>query len=62
MKLNAACFIGHREINETKELKVKVLSIIENLIAKKIILLQIEKVAQKSPWNMQKDAKKQSTA
>lgn len=37
MKLNAACFIGHREINETEELKVKVLSIIENLIVKENI-------------------------
>ena len=29
---NACCFIGHREINETEELKSKILGVIENLI------------------------------
>ena len=32
MNSKTACFIGHREINETEELKVKILDIIENLI------------------------------
>ncbi len=37
MKMNTACFIGHREINETEELKSKLCEIIEALIAQKQI-------------------------
>ena len=32
---NTACFIGHREINETEELKLKLAAIIEKLIVEK---------------------------
>lgn len=32
MKENTCCFIGHREINETEELKSKLVEIIEKLI------------------------------
>ena len=32
MKENVCCFIGHRTINETEELKTRLLGIIENLI------------------------------
>ncbi len=32
MKRNACCFFGHRTINETEELKEKILEIIEKLI------------------------------
>ena len=32
---NTACFIGHREINETEELKLKLASIVEKLIVEK---------------------------
>ena len=32
MKENVCCFIGHRTINETEELKSRLLGIIENLI------------------------------
>jgi uncharacterized phage-like protein YoqJ len=32
MKLNTCCFIGHRIINETEELKLKLYEIIEKLI------------------------------
>lgn len=35
MSNNTCCFIGHREINETEELKEKLLKIIENLIINK---------------------------
>ena len=35
MQENTCCFIGHREINETEELKEKLLKIIENLIINK---------------------------
>ena len=33
MKEKTCCFIGHREINETEQLKSKLIDIIENLIA-----------------------------
>lgn len=33
--MNIACFIGHREINETEELKLKLYEIIEKLIVNK---------------------------
>ena len=33
MKRNICCFFGHRTINETKELKAKLIEIIEKLIA-----------------------------
>ena len=32
MKTHTACFIGHRTINETEELKSKIIEIIEKLI------------------------------
>ncbi len=32
MRLNTCCFFGHREINETEELKSKLIEIIEKLI------------------------------
>lgn len=35
MHRNTCCFFGHRTINETEELKTKLLEIIEELIAKK---------------------------
>ncbi len=35
MKRNTCCFFGHRTINETEELKVKLIEIIENLIVDK---------------------------
>lgn len=35
MKENICCFFGHRTINETEELKSKLLGIIENLIVEK---------------------------
>ncbi len=35
MKENTCCFFGHRTINETKELKSKLVEIIEKLIADK---------------------------
>lgn len=35
MKMKIACFIGHREINETEELKSKLCEIIEKLIVEK---------------------------
>lgn len=36
-KARSCCFLGHREINETKELKLHLYSIIENLILKEKI-------------------------
>ncbi len=35
MEINTCCFIGHRSINETEELKSKLNEIIENLIVEK---------------------------
>ena len=35
MSKNACCFIGHREIKETEELKLKLIEIIEKLIVEK---------------------------
>ncbi|MBQ7012146.1 MAG: DUF1273 family protein [Clostridia bacterium] len=35
MKENTCCFIGHRDINETAELRVRLLEIIEKLIVEK---------------------------
>lgn len=35
MKANTCCFFGHREINETEELKSRLLALTENLIAEK---------------------------
>ena len=35
MELHTCCFIGHREINETEELKTKLIEIIEKLICEK---------------------------
>lgn len=32
IKENTCCFIGHRKINETEELKQKLTEVIENLI------------------------------
>ena len=32
---NTACFFGHRKINETEELKSKLIGIIEKLIVEK---------------------------
>ncbi|MBQ3034263.1 MAG: hypothetical protein IJD28_07765 [Deferribacterales bacterium] len=32
MGANTCCFIGHRNINETEELKIKLMSLIEKLI------------------------------
>lgn len=37
MKTNTCCFFGHREINETEELKSKLNNIIENLITQENI-------------------------
>lgn len=34
-----ACFIGHRKINETDELKEKIYNVVEDLIIKKVLLL-----------------------
>ena len=33
MKRNTCCFFGHRMINETEELKIKLIEIIKKLIA-----------------------------
>ena len=35
MKTNTCCFIGHRNINETEDLKLKLNKIIENLIVER---------------------------
>lgn len=35
MNINTCCFFGHRTINETEELRLKLIEIIENLIADK---------------------------
>ena len=35
MRKTTSCFFGHREINETEELKLKLTEIIEKLIVKK---------------------------
>ena len=35
MKANTCCFFGHREIEETEELKSRLLALTENLIAEK---------------------------
>ena len=34
---NTACFFGHREINETEELKLKLIGIIEKLIVENLV-------------------------
>ncbi|MEE1186965.1 MAG: hypothetical protein UHN02_06270 [Acutalibacteraceae bacterium] len=37
MENNTCCFIGHRTINETEELKLNLIKIIENLITEKSV-------------------------
>ena len=37
MKNNTCCFFGHRTINETEELKTKLIEIIENLIVENLV-------------------------